>query len=246
MKHLPGAFLPDARAAAETDHCLGSQRDMFSGTPIRRTRPITAALSLLAHGAVLAGLIGVGTRAVVHVLPPAKGCCVAMLSVAGGSHRPQWDVPQPISSGQSRKATETTQAPHKLPNPAQPAHKAKEAEPAPAVAADGLGTGSANGNGDANQNVTPAFPVFSPKPPVRDRALLPAAESQIVVDVDVSATGEVTAETLVKGMGNALDQIVLETVRTWKFQPAMVDGKAVASESELIFPFNLKYPISPS
>jgi protein TonB len=217
---------------------------MFFAPPTRRTRPTTAALSLLAHGAVLLAFVGLGTHARVHTLPPAKGCCMAMLSVAGGSHRLQWAAPQPISSGNSAHAVETTQAPHKVPDPALPIHKAKEAEPAPAVAAEGLGSGAARGNGDANQNVTPAFPVFSPKPPVTDRALLPAAEQQIVVDVDVSATGEVTAETLVKGMGNALDQIVLETVKTWRFQPATADGKPVASESELIFPFNQKYPVA--
>jgi protein TonB len=54
----------------------------------------------------------------------------------------------------------------------------------------------------------------------------------------------VTGETLVKGMGNALDQIVLDTVKTWRFHPATVNGNPVASEAELIFPFNLSYPVA--
>ena len=45
-------------------------------------------------------------------------------------------------------------------------------------------------------------------------------------------------------MGSALDQIVLDTVRTWKFHPATVNGNPVASEAELIFPFNAQYPVT--
>ena len=43
-----------------------------------------------------------------------------------------------------------------------------------------------------------------------------------------------------------LDSIVLETVKTWKFHPATVDGTPVATESELIFPFNQSYPTNPA
>jgi outer membrane biosynthesis protein TonB len=38
----------------------------------------------------------------------------------------------------------------------------------------------------------------------------------------------------------------LETVRTWRFQPATLNGKPVATEAELIFPFDLDYPIADS
>jgi outer membrane biosynthesis protein TonB len=50
----------------------------------------------------------------------------------------------------------------------------------------------------------------------------------------------------VKGIGNKLDQIVLDTVKTWRFQPATVNGKPVPSQDELIFPFNPSYPLSDS
>ncbi len=66
------------------------------------------------------------------------------------------------------------------------------------------------------------------------------------MDVKVSAVGEVLQATLVKGIGNALDNIVLETVKTWRFHPATIDGTPVATESELIFPFNSSYPTVPS
>ena len=100
--------------------------------------------------------------------------------------------------------------------------------------------------GSDAQDADPAFPVFSPKPPVTDRALLPSSQREIVVDVNLNAAGDVIGVNLVKGMGSSLDQIVLETVKTWRFHPATVNGNPVASEAELIFPFNPSYPITPS
>jgi outer membrane biosynthesis protein TonB len=47
----------------------------------------------------------------------------------------------------------------------------------------------------------------------------------------------------VKGLGNRLDQIVLDTVKTWRFQPATVNGKPVETEAEIVFPFDLQYPL---
>lgn len=101
---------------------------------------------------------------------------------------------------------------------------------------------SAAGNGADQQNADPAFPVFSPRPPVADRSLLPNSNRQVIVDVKVSDTGEVLAATLVQGIGNGLDQIVLDTVKTWRFHPATINGNPVATEAELIFPFSESYP----
>jgi TonB family protein len=78
---------------------------------------------------------------------------------------------------------------------------------------------------------------------VNDGALLPAAEKKIVVDVKVDDESAVVSETLVKGLGNRLDQIVLDTVKTWRFQPATVNGKPVPTEAEIVFPFNSQYPV---
>ena len=75
-----------------------------------------------------------------------------------------------------------------------------------------------------------------------DRSLLPAVEQKIIVNVTISPLGEVTDEKLVQGLGNNLDQIVLNTVKSWKFHPATLNGTAVASIEELVFPFNRDYP----
>jgi protein TonB len=190
-------------------------------------------------------LIGGARMQRVRAVPPAKAGFLAMLQTAGGSQRisiPSFEEP---NTSKAAKPEHVKDPQPKLADPTRAAHKEKETPSALPVDSAGKGTGTAvAGNGADTQDATPAFPVFSPKPPVIDRALLPAAEQHIVVDVNVSETGDVTGETLVKGMGNALDQIVLDTVKTWRFHPATVNGSPVASEAELIFPFNLSYPVS--
>jgi TonB family protein len=68
----------------------------------------------------------------------------------------------------------------------------------------------------------------------------------VVVDVQLTAGGEVLSENLVKGMGNALDRMAIDIVKTWRFQPATVNGKPVPSEAEVIFSFSQRYPNSDS
>jgi TonB family protein len=198
------------------------------------------------HAAVIALLlIGGAARMRVHTVPPAKAGFLATLEIAGGAHRvsiPSFEAP---NTSRAEKAEHVKDPETKVMDPTKAARKEKETPSALPQDSAGKGTGTAAaGDGADAQNATPAFPVFSPKPPVADRALLPAAEQHIVVDVNVNEAGDVTGETLVKGMGNALDQIVMDTVKTWRFHPATVNGSPVASEAELIFPFNLSYPVT--
>jgi TonB family protein len=158
----------------------------------------------------------------------------AMLLTAGGA-KTEWT---PLPPGRKKHPQDVKQATSDLAMNRNPAPAAGRPVSAP--------QSTAAGNGADQQNADPAFPVFSPRPPVADRSLLPSENQEVVVDVKVSATGDVLEATLVKGIGNALDRLVLDTVKTWRFHPATVNGNPVATEAELIFPFNLKYPIAPS
>jgi TonB family protein len=71
--------------------------------------------------------------------------------------------------------------------------------------------------------------------------LLPDNETNVIVDVNVSAQGEVLDEKLIHGLGNSIDALILETVRSWKFHPATLDGNPVESVSELVFPMSQRY-----
>jgi TonB family protein len=162
----------------------------------------------------------------------------AMLYIPGGSNKVK---PSPKPYG--RKVTP--------PPPNQPTIQASDrvayiAPPTPAGHRPSAKHDPVAGNGVDTQSADPAFPIFSPRPPVIDRSLLPATSQQVIVDVKVSAAGDVLEATLVKGLGNALDRLVLDTVRTWRFHPATINGSPVPTEDELIFPFDQSYPIAES
>lgn len=98
------------------------------------------------------------------------------------------------------------------------------------------------GTGAGTDDAEPAFPTYFPRPAVTDRSLLPAVEHKIIVHVTISPLGDVTDEKLVQGIGNGLDDLVLKTVQGWRFHPATLNGNAVASVEDLVFPFNQDYP----
>jgi hypothetical protein len=98
------------------------------------------------------------------------------------------------------------------------------------------------GTGAGTDDAEPAFPTYFPRPPVTDRSLLPAVEHKIIVHVTISPLGDVTDEKLVQGIGNGLDDLVLKTVKGWRFHPATLNGNAVASVEDLVFPFSQDYP----
>ncbi len=192
-------------------------------------------LSLGLHGALALILVLV-------VLPwgrvkpvyPVSRCCSMPLywtgSQTGGSSHPH-----PTGRKKRKK-------------PAPAAAEASTAEPVPAVQTPSTQAGiaapqqqGAFGTGTGSQDAEPAFPVYFPWPGVPDRSLLPPVEQKVIVEVTVSPLGDVTGEKIVQGMGNGLDQIVLDTVRGWRFHPATLNGTAVASVADVVFPFNREY-----
>lgn len=204
-----------------------------------------AVLSLAVHGCMLALVtwIGVFTRS--KVVDRTENVTVAGLEDAGGSHAVEIQLPTRLTAADMNKPERYADAavpPTLVMRQLRPRNDSGGGRPATPHAGEGRGN-AANGNGSDNEDARPAFPVFAPKPAVTDGALLPLAEKKIVVDVKVDEEGSVVSETLVKGLGNRLDQIVLDTVKTWRFQPATVNGKPVETEAEIVFPFDSQYPV---
>lgn len=200
-------------------------------------------VSLVVHAAAFGFVAWLGLRAHDVRQPSDLVNTVAMLEQAGGPHAVKLTLPKMADVGVVPKvAPEENRIKSMTPVAAKP-KKAMGGEPMTAHAGDGTGNAAA-GNGSDAENVTPSFPVYSPRPAVTDRALLPGTEQKIVVDVNVDELGAVVREVLVKGLGNSLDQVVLDTVKTWRFQPATKEGKPVPTEAELIFPFGPATPVS--
>lgn len=210
-----------------------------------RHRSAATLASIGIHGAALIVLLlfGLHFRSTVAVVLPFES--IAGNQSAGGSHA------IPLLLSRMRTAARTSQpapfaeaAPKSI-LPATVHERKKPGGGSPSTPHSGDGSGAAAaGNGADNQNAKPAFPIFSPRPPVTDRAMLPASVQKIVVDVDLDAAGAVVNEKLITGLGNELDRIVMDTVKSWRFQPATVDGKPVPAQAELIFPFDRNYPIT--
>lgn len=208
----------------------------------------TAGLSIALHALLLA-LIVAGSIRLHHAVifrPMVRGSSsqIAVVAVSRGALAS-------VLTAQSPVLPEKSQAPRPIalrrPNPApQKATQALQTPQPPTSLAGQSSSGRTNpgvtGQGSDAQSMYPAYPTVSPSPQVRDRSLLPQTDQKIVVDVNLGADGQLQQATLVSGLGNALDQLVLDTVRGWQFHPAMLDGKPVPSSMELVFPFNRNYP----
>ena len=203
-------------------------------------------ISLVTHGLVAALFISVGVRVKPKLSARTDEYQIAMLEIAGGSALAK--SPLIMAPNGDRKAEkEQPESRSNVHAPPQRQHLPKASgSQAQLARAQDRGTSSAAGNGSDARDATFAFPVYSPRPPVTDRSLLPPSDRKIVLDVKLNAAGEVIGETLVMRMGNALDQLALNAVKTWRFQPATVNGQAVASEAEVIFTFGPHYPVTGS
>jgi TonB family protein len=204
-------------------------------------------LSSAFHVAVILCLVLLGIHSARKVIRPVQPITVAQVEIAGASHKVKLALPEDLEATHTRHPVPDAEPIRKtlLPVPETPLQRSGGGAPRSTEKNDGLNRAS-HGNGSDAEDMRPAFPVFSPRPPVTDRSLLPSTEKKIVVDVNLDASGDVVSESLVKGIGNQLDQIVLDIVKTWRFQPATINGKPVATQAELIFPFNPSYPITDS
>jgi TonB family protein len=196
---------------------------------------------LLLSGATHGAIIGVSfllTLHFSHVRPIYREsrCCSAVLYWTGATGA---DTPKDKPAARTKQHKPSRRSAPDTTSNASPIALNKSHESVPGMATPQQQT---IGTGASTQDGEPAFPVFFPSPDVSDRSLLPAAEQKIIVEVNVSALGDVTDEKLVQGLGNNLDQIVLSTVKSWRFHPATLNGTASASVEDLVFPFNRDYP----
>ena len=94
---------------------------------------------------------------------------------------------------------------------------------APSRPAGSLPTGVYSvGNG-----VSAPVPTYKPNPIYSKEALKAKYEGTVVLWVTVDASGTVTDCRVVKPLGLGLDEKAVETVKTWKFNPATRDGTPV-------------------
>jgi periplasmic protein TonB len=128
-----------------------------------------------------------------------------------------------------------------LPEPALPHVTSTAAAPAiryspapPSDAIDQTKGSNSWGSEDAQQI---ALTTYSPSPKP-DLSVLPrGVQGDVIVDVTINSDGRIGDLTVLKTVGYGIEVSVVNTVRTWTFQPATRDGVPVASVQELLFHF---------
>lgn len=91
------------------------------------------------------------------------------------------------------------------------------------------------------EDMTPASPVSTPAPAVPDEARSQGISATVVVRFTITETGAVTHVAVVRGSHPLLDPIILATVRSWRYKPALAaDGRPVSTRKTKTFRYNFK------
>jgi TonB family protein len=95
----------------------------------------------------------------------------------------------------------------------------------------GLGPGEGGGFGggpySVGNGISPPIPIYKPEPAYSEEARKAKYQGTVVLWIVVDAQGNVTDPKVVRPLGLGLDEKALETVRTWKFKPALRNGTPV-------------------
>jgi TonB family protein len=100
------------------------------------------------------------------------------------------------------------------------------------VGPDPPSTGPAAAEDDkTDKDTTLPIPIYKPEPPYSKEAQDAKLEGSVILRAVVAPDGAVSKVELVKGLGKhgmGLDKSAVETVKTWRFKPAMKGGKPVS------------------
>ena len=69
--------------------------------------------------------------------------------------------------------------------------------------------------------VTEPIPIFKPEPPYTKEAKAAKTQGTVILQTIIGADGAVKDVNVVKPLGQGLDKNAVNTIRTWKFKPAL-------------------------
>ena len=82
--------------------------------------------------------------------------------------------------------------------------------------------------------------VFSPQPAYTEIARKARIQGVVIVQAIIDKQGNVTNVKVLKGLPMGLDQAAVESIKTWKFKPATLNGKPVDVYYNLTVNFTLQ------
>jgi TonB family protein len=90
-----------------------------------------------------------------------------------------------------------------------------------------------------HQGYEEALPDHTPEPPILHRYFPDAARGkEMVVDLIINEQGVVVGATVRQGIGEGVEEVLMETLRKWTFFPARMNGVAVPSHRRI----RLRFP----
>jgi TonB family protein len=88
---------------------------------------------------------------------------------------------------------------------------------------------------EQGHDVRPAYPVVYPSPDFSRVDFPPGYQGDVVVEVSIDRDGFVFETKVIQSVGPAVDAKALAAVQQWRFHPAMIDGRPIASKHDVHF-----------
>ena len=194
----------------------------------------------------LAGPVDVSSpwRRLYWTLPLALLICAAVLAwFAWSMTRPAQHTPQPRPIDAQLvelppPAAPTPPAPHKIVVPPKPVPRKHEAlpvqKPAPPPPRSAPAAPPATPHGPPPAATHGAQAIVKPMPVIPDDLRQEALSEAATARFHIAADGTATVELLKPTQNPRLNRLLLETLKKWRFFPAMLSGRPVASTADMV------------
>ncbi|MGO8815252.1 MAG: TonB family protein [Terriglobia bacterium] len=103
----------------------------------------------------------------------------------------------------------------------------------------GVSGGVTGGVYTVGNGVSAPVPIFKPEPPYTKEAKAAKIQGKVVLKIIIGVDGAVTDVKAEPGFDEGLTENAVNTVKTWKFKPAMKDGKPVPCKVSVEVSFKL-------
>ena len=113
----------------------------------------------------------------------------------------------------------------------------KKTQDVPDAARAGSPYGSVVDGMLTGHDVRPALPLIYPNPEVYPWQVPNGVQGTVIVEVTIDTGGNVTATKILQRIGHGIDEKVEAAVRNWRFRPATMDGRPIASQQDVLYRF---------
>jgi TonB family protein len=83
-------------------------------------------------------------------------------------------------------------------------------------------------------------PIYTPEPEYTDKARRKKISGTVLLSFVVAKDGTVRDPAVTKSLESSLDKQAVDTVKKWKFEPAMKDGQPVAARIQAEMSFHIR------